>query len=76
VGLLIDGRTAPAAGAAIRSGDREIGHVTSATISPFLDRPIALGYVQRDFIAAGTAVTVSEGISAVVTALPFVPRHV
>jgi folate-binding protein YgfZ len=34
VGLLIEGRSAPPAGAPIRSGDREIGHVTSATISP------------------------------------------
>jgi folate-binding protein YgfZ len=74
VGLLIEGRSAPPAGAPIRSGDREIGHVTSATISPALDRPIALAYVQRDFIQPGTPVTVADGMPAVVSALPFVSR--
>ena len=39
----------------IFSGDREIGHVTSAAESPRLG-PIALAYVHRDFIAPGTAV--------------------
>jgi aminomethyltransferase len=72
VGLLIGGRSAPPAGAPIRSGDREIGRVTSATISPALDRPIALAYVHRDFTQPGTAVTVADGVSAVVSALPFV----
>ena len=71
VGLLIEGRSAPAAGAPIRSGDREIGHVTSATISSALDRPIALAYVQRDFVQPGTAVMVADGVPAVVSALPF-----
>ena len=65
----------PAAGATVRSGDREIGHVTSATISPALDRPIALAYVQRDFIQPGTAVTVADGMPGVVSALPFVPKQ-
>jgi folate-binding protein YgfZ len=76
VGLLIEGRSAPPAGALIRSGDREIGHVTSAAISFVLDRPIALAYVQRDFVQPGTAVTVADGIPAVVSALPFVPKQV
>jgi folate-binding protein YgfZ len=76
VGLLIEGRSAPPAGAPIRSGDREIGRVTSATISPALDRPIALAYVQRDFVQPGTSVTVADGVPAVVSALPFVPRQV
>ena len=75
VGLLIEGRSAPPAGAPIRSGDREIGHVTSATISPALDRPIALAYVQRDFVQPGTPVTIADGIPAVVSALPFVSRR-
>jgi folate-binding protein YgfZ len=74
VGLAIDGGSAPAAGAAVRSGDRDIGHVTSAAISPALDRPIALAYVHRDFVQPGTAVTVADGLSAVVSALPFVAR--
>jgi folate-binding protein YgfZ len=71
VGLTLDADAkVPSAGARIASGDREIGRVTSATWSPALDRPIALGYVHRDFVAEGTAVGI-EGTSAKVTALPF-----
>jgi folate-binding protein YgfZ len=71
VGLLVDGAEAPARGAVIRSGDREIGAVTSSTRSPALGRPIALGYVHRDFVEPGTKVTVGDA-SAEVAALPFV----
>jgi folate-binding protein YgfZ len=74
VGLLIEGRSTPPAGAPIRSGDREIGHVTSATFSSALDRPIALAYVQRDFVQPGTPVTVADGVPAAVSTLPFVTR--
>jgi folate-binding protein YgfZ len=74
VGLTIDGDRVPASGAAIHAGDREIGHVTSSALSPALKRPIALGYVHRDFIEPGTTVTV-DGANATVTSLPFVPRQ-
>jgi len=71
VGLTLEGDRVPASGAAIRAGDREIGQVTSRALSPALKRPIALGYVHRDFVEPGTTVTV-DGIRAVVTSLPFV----
>ena len=74
VGLVIEGGSTPPAGALVRSGDREIGHVTSAALSPALNRSIALAYVQRDFVQPGTAVTITDGMPAVVSALPFVPR--
>ena len=73
VGLLVDGPRTPARGAPIRSGEREIGAVTSSLASPALQRPIALGYVHRDFVEPGTQVTVGDA-SAVVTVLPFVGR--
>jgi len=71
VGLTLEGDRAPDAGTAIRGGDREIGNVTSAVMSPALGRPIALAYLHRDFLEAGTRVTVGDQ-SAEVTALPFV----
>ncbi len=71
VGLLIDGQLVPAPGAVIRSGDREVGRVTSGTQSPALKRPIALGYVHRDFVEPGTKLIVGDA-SAEVTTLPFV----
>ena len=73
VGLTLDGDQVPDAGAAIRSGDRDVGHVTSSTVSPALKRSIALAYVQRDFLEPGTKVTVGEQ-SAEVTTLPFIAR--
>ncbi len=62
------------AGAAIQSAaaDREIGHVTSAAYSPALQRWIAMGYVHRDFIEPGTAVTIGASNAATVASLPFV----
>jgi folate-binding protein YgfZ len=73
VGLRFAGPQIPAPGATIRSGDREIGEVTSSTHSPALNRPIALGYVHRDFVEPGTNVAVGESSGQVVS-LPFVER--
>ncbi len=73
VGLMLDpGASAPARGAAIASGTREIGAVTSSVDSPALGRSVALGYVHRDFVEPGTAVAIA-GIPASVAALPFIP---
>jgi folate-binding protein YgfZ len=60
----------PTPGAPIATGEREIGRVTSAVRSPALGRPIALGYVHRDFVAPGTEVTI-EGTPTVVESTPF-----
>ena len=72
-GLVLEGREAPASGAPVRAADREIGHITSASLSPALGRPIALAYLHRDFLAPGTAVTVL-GVGGEVRELPFVRR--
>ena len=75
VGLSVDGDTVPAAGASIAGGGKEIGRVTSAVMSPTLAKPIALGYVHREFVEPGTAVTVviaEAPVGAAVTELPFV----
>ena len=71
VGLVLPaGDIVPAVGEKVRSGDREIGAITSAVMSPRLARPIALGYVHRDFVAPGTRVRVGE-VEAEISALPF-----
>jgi folate-binding protein YgfZ len=74
VGLLLDGESPPGAGEPVVSDGKEIGKVTSATLSPALDRPIALAYVHRDFVEPGTMVLVGDR-RAVVSTLPFVPRQ-
>jgi len=65
-------------GVQLYSDDRPAGLLTSLTLSPALDCPIALAYVRRHAAAPGTEVAVgsaAEGrapIGAVVTDLPFV----
>jgi len=68
----------PTAGAALFSGQREIGKLTSVVRSRQLNRPLALGYVHRDFTAPGTAVEVESAagdrIPAEVLTLPIYTR--
>jgi tRNA-modifying protein YgfZ len=60
VGLRIDGvdkDAAPLRGARLHAGDRDVGSITSAAMSPRLGM-IALGYVHRDFASSGARVDV------------------
>ncbi len=76
-GLTLSGTTVPRTGDPIRTGEKEIGTVTSATFSPSLQAPVALGFLHRDFLEPGTAVTITRDgtpLPATVTALPFYHR--
>ena len=55
--LSFDGTTAPPPRAKVFAGDREVGVVTSAGISPTFGA-IGLAYLHRDFLAPGTEVHV------------------
>jgi len=69
--LRVDGE-APAPGAKLFSDDHEIGVVTSSAESPAVGA-IALGYLHRDFFAAGTAVEIESAagrVSATVSERP------
>ena len=71
VGIRFDeGQPVPSAGEKVRSGDRDVGAITSAVRSPRLGTPIALAYVHRDFVTPGTAVVVGDA-PAQISALPF-----
>lgn len=75
VGLRLEQGELPKAGDVLRSGDRDIGRVTSAVWSPTLQGGIALGYVHRDFVEPATEVSVRTAagpLGATVSALPFV----
>ena len=57
--------------------DKEIGRLTSVTLSPHLGYTIALGYVKYDYLAAGTEVRVissSGDLHSRVAELPFVKK--
>jgi tRNA-modifying protein YgfZ len=56
--IVIAGGDVPARGDKILLGDRAVGEITSATASPKMGSPLALGYVQREHAVAGTEVTV------------------
>ena len=58
-GFKLNGKSIPRAGSEILLNDRKIGVVTSGTISPVLDAPIALGFVNREDSKSGTHVSIS-----------------
>ncbi len=54
VSIVLPAGNVPAHGDGILLGDRQVGEITSATESPKLGSPLALGYVQRDHAEPGT----------------------
>jgi folate-binding protein YgfZ len=77
VGLTVKSSSLPAKGAKLYSGDREVGWVSSATMSPQQNGVIALGFPLRDFSTPNTALTVEiDGTrhDATVRELPFYRR--
>jgi folate-binding protein YgfZ len=75
-GFLLDGQDPARAGDLIFAAGKAIGAITSSVYSLALARPIALGYLHRDFWAPGTIVAVNRGgesIAAAVAELPFLP---
>lgn len=74
VGMVLEGDTAAERGDTVRAGEKEIGKVTSSVMSPARKRPLAMGYVHRDYLRPGTPVTIEvqgREIPAVVSPLPF-----
>jgi folate-binding protein YgfZ len=53
VQLALTGRDLPARGDKIVADGREVGQVTSAVFSSRLGKPLALGYVRREWAATG-----------------------
>jgi aminomethyltransferase len=58
VGMRLEGRFFPRHGYRIHHGDREVGQITSGTVSPTLGTPIAMGYVPSELAAEGTSLQV------------------
>jgi len=65
----------PRHGYDLTANGKKIGQVTSGTVSPVLDKPIALGYVETKFAAEGSTVNFlvrGKEIPATVVSLPFI----
>ena len=78
VGLKLDGRMAAREGAAVYSGDTEVGMVTSGGFSPSLGHPIAMAYVDAALAAPGTRLELDNRgrrLAASVVPLPFLPHR-
>jgi aminomethyltransferase len=74
VGLRLDERAIARHGHQISADGDLIGRVTSGTMSPTLEVPIALGYVAPDFAAVGTDLAVmirDRSVEATVVDTPF-----
>ena len=74
VGLGLEGRRSARQGMEIRLGSRVIGRVTSGCLSPTLDRPIAMGFVEAEFAQLHTQVEIDlrgTTVAARVEPLPF-----
>lgn len=79
IGLMLEGRRPAREGAQIvAKDDSVIGHVTSGGFSPTLERPIAMGYVAREYSLDGMALGIDvrgKVLDAQVTPMPFVPQR-
>jgi aminomethyltransferase len=77
---LVSGEAIPirAHAAILDASDTPVGEVTSGTVSPTLGRPVMLGYVRADVLAAGGALRAAvrdKRPSVEVVRLPFVPKR-
>jgi aminomethyltransferase len=79
VPLLIQGKAFPRHGYEIVDGETVIGVITSGTVSPISEKPIAMGYVQTEKSAIGSEVEIkirNKNYKAIVTKLPFVETNI
>ncbi len=58
--IAVAGEKVPARGQKLFQGEKEVGQVTSATMSVRLGKPMALGYLRRELARTGTKLKVSE----------------
>jgi aminomethyltransferase len=77
VPLITEEKAFPRKGYEITSSGKKVGTLTSGTVSPVLDKAIALGYVETQFAEENTKLNFlirGKEIPAIVTKLPFVRK--
>jgi aminomethyltransferase len=79
IGIKPDGRAPAREGTVIQNTDeRAIGKITSGGFGPSVHGPVAMGYVETAFAAAGTPLLLlvrDKALPATVVKLPFVPNR-
>lgn len=77
VGVELAGRRIAREGALLIVDGRQVGHITSGTFSPTLEKSIGMGYVEKSFAVPGSEIEVEirgKREPARVVALPFYKR--
>lgn len=75
VAFTLDAPGFPRHGYAIHKGEEKVGHVTSGTVSPILEKGIGLGYVKKEFSKIGTTIEIEirkKRVAATIIKPPFV----
>ena len=78
IGFILEDPTPPQKGDKVTKDGQEVGFITSGTVSPTLEKTIALGYLRREIATAGQSVTILRGekqVSASVALLPLYKRE-
>ncbi len=79
VGLKPEGRMPVREGATLLDAEgKEIGHVSSGGFGPTVEAPVAMGYVDIDYVAVDTqlfALVRNKKVPVTVVKLPFVPQR-
>ena len=75
VAMISDAKIFPRKGYDSVNSGKKIGTITSGTVSPVLEKPIALGYIESGYKKIGTEINFSirgKEFAAKVVKLPFV----
>lgn len=78
IGLVLEGRRIARQGASVLVGDQAVGEVTSGTLSPTLEKSIAMAYLEADRSSSDANLTVDlrgTRVGATVVPLPFYKRE-
>jgi len=70
-GVIIQSARPPVSGEKLTLDGKEVGEVTSACVSPTLRKNIALAYLRKEHLEAGTRLRTASGAAAEVATLPF-----
>jgi aminomethyltransferase len=77
VGIISNEKMFPRKGYPILGNSNRIGFITSGTVSPILEKPIALGYVEKEFSKPDTEINFlirEKQLPAKIIKLPFVKK--
>jgi aminomethyltransferase len=76
-GLISTDKVFPRHGYEIYSNGKKVGYITSGTVSPVLEKPIALGYLETAYLFEGSKIEISvrgRKFAANVVKVPFIKK--